>query len=161
MGSGKSTLGSKLARLRSLNFVDLDNLITEKEGRSINEIFNDSGEDYFRDVERSILIEQLQRDHFILATGGGTPCFFNNIDLMNESGVTVYFRLTPGALFKRLQSRHATRPLISSYDQNELLSYIETKLKEREFWYLKSKLVINEPDQNPGTIARVILEYNP
>jgi shikimate kinase len=103
----------------------------------------------------------LQHDNYILATGGGTPCFFDNINLMNENGVTVYFKLSPQALFKRLRGSHATRPLISSFNHNELLSYIETKLKEREPWYLQSKLVIEESEQNPKTIAGIISNYNP
>lgn len=160
MGSGKTTTGKKLATLLSVKFIDLDVLITEKEGRPITEIFKISGEEYFRKIEKEILTTQLQEDDFVMATGGGTPCFFRNIELMNENGITVYLRLSPSILFDRLNNKSNSRPLLISHEDN-LLNFIKTRLAEREKWYMKSRLVIEEPEQYPKKIAEIIKAYKP
>ena len=160
MGSGKSTLGTELAGLLSLPFYDLDNLLIEKEKRTISEIFKNSGEEYFRKIEHEILSEQVRKNNFILATGGGTPCYFNNMELMNREGITVYFKLSPLKLFGRLKNDYSSRPLLSHFKLNELSAFITGKLRERERWYLKSKLVITEMEQDAETVSRIIKKYS-
>lgn len=161
MGSGKTTLGKALSGILSHPFMDLDELITARERATVHEIFMKNGEVYFRNVEKEVLTEVIAMEQFILATGGGTPCFFDNMDLMNESGLTIYFRLSASTLYKRLKNISSSRPLISNYNSGELRLYINKKLSEREEWYLKSKLAISEAEQNPWKLASIITDYNP
>ena len=93
MGSGKSVVGRKLSSATGLNFVDLDNYILKKEDRTINEIFDEEGEDYFRQTEHRLLKEIIEKDDFILSCGGGTPCFFDNMTMMNRNGITIYLKM--------------------------------------------------------------------
>lgn len=161
MGSGKTTLGKKIARKLSLDFIDLDFIITQRTGESIRETFENKGEDFFRQTERSALHEQINRDSFVMAVGGGTPCFYNNMEIMNRNGLTVYLKLIPEALFLRLKDRTFHRPLLKEMGNENLLEYITVNLAKREKWYLQSALIINESEQYPGKIISIINNYNP
>ena len=110
MGCGKSTLGKKLAHNLKHDFIDLDSYIEEQEGRTIKEIFADDGEDYFRKLERVYLHRVIDTENVVISVGGGTPCFFDNMEQMNEYGMTVYINMHPKALIPRLQlDRKSTR----------------------------------------------------
>ena len=161
MGSGKTTLGKKIARKLALDFVDLDFVITQRTGESIRETFEIRGEDFFRQTERSTLHEQINRSSFVMAVGGGTPCFYNNMEIMNRNGITVYLKLTPDELLSRLKGRTWHRPLLKGMENENLLEYITVNLAKREEWYLQSALTVSESEQNPEIIIGKINSYNP
>ncbi|MEQ9405455.1 MAG: shikimate kinase [Cyclobacteriaceae bacterium] len=139
-GSGKTTLGKKLAKKRELSFIDLDEEIERAIGKSIPEIFSDDGEDKFRLIESNCLKEIIyDKENFVLATGGGTPCFFNNMQLMNESGVTVYINTPVAEIRKRLEN-DSSRPLMKIHSIEELH-------KLREVWYKKAHRTIQHKNQ--------------
>jgi shikimate kinase len=145
MGSGKSTLGKKLANHLDYDFIDLDKLIEDKAGMSISDYFAQNGEDKFRELERTTLQTTAFNDDVVIATGGGAPCFFDNMDWMKRNGATVYLKMSPGALAQRL--KHATdRPLIKGLTDKELVKYIEEKLEGREEFYGKAQYVVNGGD---------------
>ena len=135
MGSGKSTVGRKLSSATGLNFIDLDKYIQTREGRTVNDIFIEEGEDYFRETEHRLLKEIVEKDNFILSCGGGTPCFFNNMSLMKKNGITIYLIMTVDALYSRLIHSPDNRPLLKTISGNELRDYIVITLKERGKYY--------------------------
>jgi shikimate kinase len=146
MGSGKSTAGKKLASLLNWSFIDTDKKIEEHTGKSITEIFEQEGEDNFRIIESKILRDLKPDTDTVVATGGGTPCYQSNMDFMNETGLTIYLKLSPGQLLKRLTESKGERPLIKNMNRNELLQFIEEKLGSRENWYGRSEVIINGID---------------
>ena len=143
MGCGKTTVGKKLAASLKWKFVDLDKKIKEKTGVAINELFATKGEEYFREIEATTLRELTIDSNCVVATGGGTPCFKENMDFMLNNGYTIYLKLTPPQLAGRLKTSIDIRPLIRDIQGEELLKYIETKLAERSKWYEKSHLIID------------------
>ncbi len=147
MGAGKTTLGKRLARKAGFSFIDLDEEIERLEEHTIAQIFEMEGEGYFRIKEAEYLRLLGGKNNLVIATGGGTPCYHGNMDWMNKEGKTVYLRLSPVALCARLTGGSA-RPLLKGMDDEEMLSYISAKLKEREVFYLKSGIVIDglKPD---------------
>jgi len=148
MGAGKTTIGRKLSKILNLNFYDLDIYIERKHRSSIPYIFNLIGEEGFRLVEHRTLIEFLEKDNSILSTGGGTPCFYNNIDLLLKKGLTVYLRMTPENLVTRLKSAKRKRPLINKLSEDELLEFVSNQLKNREKFYNKAHLIYDADDFN-------------
>ena len=142
MGCGKSTLGKKLAINLNYDFIDLDNYIQEQEGRTIKEIFDDDGEDYFRKLERVYLHRVINTENVVISLGGGTPCFFDNMDQMNEYGLTVYINMHPKALIPRLKLSELYRPLIDGMQGEVLLDYVYKTLREREGFYNKAHKVV-------------------
>ena len=138
MASGKSTFGKELAKDKGLPFLDLDECVESREGRSISEIFAKEGEEYFRKREREILHEICnEADEFVLATGGGTPCFFDNMDYMNQAGTTVFLNTSPLVIVDRLKRQRADRPLLAMYSDDELEFFVREHLESR--LYLKAK----------------------
>jgi len=135
MGSGKSTLGAKLARVINYSFVDMDTLIEETAGMTIPGIFRELGEEVFRKWEHDILLELCTREKVVISTGGGAPCHNEMMQIMNAHGTTVYIKLSQEALKKRLQNSRTERPLIKGKSEDELLHFIEAKLTEREYYY--------------------------
>ena len=143
MGCGKTTVGKKLAASLKWKFIDLDKTIKEKTGVAIDELFATKGEEYFREIEAATLRELTPDSNCVVSTGGGTPCFKENIDFMLDNGYTIYLKLTPPQLAGRLKNSTDIRPLIRDIQGEELLKYIETKLAERSKWYEKSYLIID------------------
>ena len=140
MASGKSTFGKELAKDKGLPFLDLDESVEFREGRSISEIFAKEGEEYFRKREREILHEICnEADEFVLATGGGTPCFFDNMDYMNQAGTTVFLNTSPLVIVDRLKRQRADRPLLAMYSDDELEFFVREHLESRLSFYLKAK----------------------
>ena len=138
MGSGKSKVGKIVAEQLFLKFIDLDEFIEESEQRSIADIFNDSGETYFRELEEQYLKEIIKDDNILVSTGGGTPVFHNLIETMNEVGDSIYLECCPETLFKRLHKNKEKRPMISEFSDKSLKRYIENKLAERKIFYTKA-----------------------
>ena len=157
MGSGKSTLGSKLARRISYQFIDMDHLIEETAEMSIPEIFNEHGEDVFRKWEHDILFELCKQEKIVIATGGGTPCHSQMMDIMNSHGSTIYIQLTPQALKDRLINSRTERPLIKGKSGTELLDYIKTSLHKRELFYNRAEFVVNGINLQAEDLARLLM----
>jgi len=157
MGSGKTSVGKKLASLLPAEFVDLDEVIEQEEGKTISEIFQQQGEEYFRDRESQCLKSLFKKSNTVIATGGGAPCFHDNMKWMNENGITVYLKADPEILFKRLKSEIAHRPLLQGNSESELKKFIALKLSERRQFYTASQITVEAGDKNEDEIARHIL----
>jgi len=143
MGSGKTTAGEKLASSLGWQFVDLDKKIEKKEGKTIPQIFSQHGEGHFRAVETETLRSLGAGKNTIISTGGGTPCYDDNMDFMLRTGVTVYLKMTPSQLAGRLLKETDHRPLLKNIPDDKLVVFIEEKLKQREKWYNRSNIIIN------------------
>lgn len=144
MGCGKSFLGKKLSIFLDCPFYDLDELIVNYEKISINDLFLNKNEEYFRRLERKIMINILNlKSSYVLSLGGGAPCYNNNIDIINSKGVSVYLRSSTQTLFNRLIKEKDKRPLISNIKNIDLYNFIETNLKTREYYYTKASIFID------------------
>lgn len=135
MGCGKTTLGRAVARNTSMHLVDLDEYIEEREKMTVRQIFDCHGEKYFRKIERETLLEVSHMTDVIVATGGGTPCQPGLMDIMLETGVTVFLEVSTDVLHRRLVQGRSTRPLIARFSDDELLEYIKTALETRMPYY--------------------------
>lgn len=143
MGSGKSTLGKKLAKQLELSFFDLDDEIEKQEGKSVAEIFEEVGEGGFRKIEAKLLKKLTQKTtNYVLALGGGTPCFYENMELINQSGISIYIKYNEGVLCSRLIVAKAKRPLIQGKSKEELHCFIEETLNKREEFYKQSQFLV-------------------
>ncbi len=143
MGSGKTTLGKKFATKLGIAFFDLDEEIEKVEHKSINELFSDHGEDGFRIIESKTLNKVINNnENFVLSLGGGTPCFYDNMELINQSGISIYLKYNAGILTSRLTNAKTERPLIKDLSEQELSAFVIKKLSERERYYDKSKVVV-------------------
>ena len=143
MASGKSTLGRAFSEAVGLSFVDLDGFIEERTHRTISELFAVKGEDWFRDLERKMLHEAAEFENVVISCGGGTPCFFDNMEYMNECGITVFLDVKPERLFERLKNGRAGRPLLAEKSDEELIASIISGLEKRLPYYSKAKLRID------------------
>lgn len=153
MGSGKTTIGKKLANYLTCDFIDLDKLIETKVGMSIVEYFELHGESAFRDLEREVLQKTDFPENVIIATGGGAPCFGDNMLWMNENGLVAYLSLSPKALASRLENSKTDRLLIRNLKGDELEGFISAKLAEREPFYNQSKFVVSASDLTAERLA--------
>jgi shikimate kinase len=143
MGSGKSTAGRRLASQLNWSFIDLDERIEKTEGMKIPEIFSLKGESWFRETEARSLMEMKSEKDAVISTGGGTPCFGDNMDFMLNSGLTIYLKMSPASLEKRLEGSPEGRPLLKDIDMKSLGEYIASKLTEREKWYCRAEIIID------------------
>ena len=144
MGSGKSTFGRQLAKHLGYAFIDLDTYIEEVVGETVAQIFEHFGEEHFRQLEKQAIDDLLNEGHAIIATGGGAPCFYDNIDRMNAIGQTVYLKLSPELLAERLKGDAVNvRPLVNGKNGAELIQFISDKLIVREAFYGKSHYTVN------------------
>ena len=139
MGAGKTTLGRALAKELNIQFIDLDSYIEERLCKSVSQIFAEKGETGFRDIERRMLHEAGEFENVIISTGGGTPCFFDNIEYMNGQGTTVFLDVPIDRLFIRLSIARKKRPLIMNKSDEELRSFIAEQLGKRLPHYSKAK----------------------
>lgn len=145
MGSGKSTVSKRLAQILGLAFYDLDEIIESFEGCSISEIFKNKGEIYFRKIESQVLKEFVaNRNDFVLALGGGTPCYANNHEILKNEGIqSFYLKGAVDTLFERLESEKSERPLIAHLNANELEDYIRKHLFDRSYYYFQAKQIVS------------------
>ena len=158
MGCGKTHWGRQLAETMGVPFFDLDEKLAEKEGKTITQIFEDEGEEYFRLLEKDVL-HLLTESHetFIMACGGGTPCFYNNIDYMNAQGKTVWINCSVECLHRRLVKERSSRPLLKDLSDNDLRSYIIKKFGDRKIFYQQARLIIREEEMTlQGLADRII-----
>jgi shikimate kinase len=159
MGSGKSTLGKKLARELSMPFVDLDFSIAEEMGSTIAEIFEQHGEQFFRKKEHETLKRILEQEgSLVMSVGGGAPCFFDNMQLMNAAGTTVFIHMPPAALADRLNNAKEQRPLLQRVPPEELENFIANHLEERMPYYSQAKFTMQGISAKPQDIL-LLLEH--
>ena len=142
MGCGKTTLGKKLAKQLNYNFIDFDSYIEKTTNKTITEIFENKGEKTFRIVEKESLMEVCKKDNLVIATGGGTPCFFDNMQKILDNGKAIYLKMEIEDLLERLETEKSQRPLIENKSAKELENFIRNKLSEREYFYKKSNYIL-------------------
>ena len=143
MGAGKTTVGKALSKELGMPFYDLDWYIESRRRKKVPEIFAEVGEEGFRSIEHNMLHEVAEFEDVIISCGGGTPCFFDNIDYMNRQGEVVYLKATPEVLYRHLQMGKTERPLLKGKSHDELISFIREQLTYREQFYLKARHVID------------------
>ena len=143
MGAGKTTLGKAFARAMGLTFIDLDWYIEERFHKTIRQLFTERGEDGFRDLEQRMLHEASEFEDVVISVGGGTPCFFDNMEYMNAAGETVFLDVDIKVLFRRLKVAKQQRPLLDGKTDEELMLFIQEALQARLPFYTKAKHVFN------------------
>ncbi|WP_242926471.1 shikimate kinase [Pontibacter vulgaris] len=149
MGVGKTTLGRQLAQKLGYTFVDLDDYIVQREGRSITQIFEQEGQQKFRELERQALEAVVQEyEQAVIATGGGAPCFFDNMAFINKYGKSIFLDLPASELLQRLQNSDlSVRPLLSGKSSEELYTYLVKTIKERRRFYEQANYTLSEKNQ--------------
>lgn len=161
MGSGKSYIGKILAQELSISFIDLDEQIVKLQGKEIPDIFREKGEIFFRKLETEVLKDILEnKNSLVVALGGGTPCYGNNLDLIKNDTQSriIYLKASVNFLTERLYAEKDSRPVISHLDQKEdLEDFIRKHLFERSYYYLQANQIINVEDKTPGLIVEEIM----
>jgi shikimate kinase len=156
MGSGKTTVGKKLAAKLAYDFIDLDAAIEKEEGMYIRDIIAERGEPYFREAESKVL-KQLDLSDKVISTGGGTPCFFDSMEWMRAQGTVVYIELDEAALYSRLKTTNLEhRPLLKGLDDEGLKAFIHDKLTEREPFYTQAHLRYNPIRESIETLITAL-----
>ena len=160
MGSGKSHWGKIWAGKNQLTFYDLDEQIEKTMGESIANIFEKKGEENFREMERYVLRKFEIKNTFLMACGGGTPCFFENLQWMNEQGTTIYLQASPQEILEKVMNETQERPLLKKLNESELLFFIEQKLKEREPFYKQAQYILDANTLTPASITEILNKQN-
>ncbi len=157
MGSGKTTIGKKLANRLLYDFIDSDEEIEKNENQSISEIFDEKGESYFRKLETDFLLN-FNSQNKVISLGGGTPCFNNNMEIINKKGISVYLKLPVETIHRRLMDSKNKRPLIEQFKENPeaLKKQIESMIREREIQYEKASIKIDALNMNSLKINSLI-----
>jgi shikimate kinase len=156
MGSGKSYWGRRWAENMGFDFIDLDEVIEAKLGKTVSDIFEKEGEELFRQTESDELRRLDGRENTIISCGGGTPCFHDNMDWMNASGITVYLSSTPKLLFDNIMLDSARRPLVKDVNDAEILYFVEKKLKERIPFYEKATITLPVTAINDQSLEKLL-----
>ncbi len=146
MGAGKSYIARNLAPILQYDYIDMDKHFELLENKSITEIFNTHGEDYFRKLEHNFLNELSSNQNLIVSTGGGAPCFYNNMEIMNKKGLTIYLNRSKKIVIGRLIKGKDKRPLLKELSPTALEEFYDERLKQREKYYLKAKLKAEDKD---------------
>lgn len=159
MGVGKTTIGRELAKTLNIEFIDLDHFIQNRYSKEINQIFKDEGESRFREIENKILKEVSSFENVLISTGGGTPCFFDSMDVMNKRGLTIYMKSSPELLAKRLMiSNKDKRPLLKDKTETELLQFVRDSLIARELYYNQAQIILESDELvNKLDVGRYII----
>lgn len=143
MGSGKTTVGKALSKETGMMFYDLDWYIESRMRKTVAQIFAEKGEEGFRKIEHNMLHEVAEFEDVIISCGGGTPCFFDNIDYINQQGEVVYLKATPEVLYRHLLMGKTERPLIKNKTPEELVAYITEQVAKREEFYNKARYTLD------------------
>lgn len=156
MGSGKSYWGRKLSESLSLPLFDLDAEIEKSTGSKIKDIFAEKGEPFFRKLEQKHLLNISKNKTFVLSCGGGTPCFFDNMDFMNKNGMTVWLNAPVPVMVDRLKRKKGKRPLLNGLTDEQLTDFVTEKLEERRPFYEQSQLIIDPVKHHVNSITEKI-----
>ena len=143
MGAGKTTVGKVLSRQLGLSFIDLDHYIEGRYHKTVGQLFAEKGEDAFRDIERRMLREVAAFEDVLVSTGGGAPCFFDNMEFMNRTGKTVFLNVHPDVLFRRLRIAKQQRPILQGKEDDELMDFIIQALEKRAPFYTQAQYIFN------------------
>lgn len=143
MGAGKTTVGKELAKALGVTFYDLDWYIETRMRKTVKQIFDERGEEGFRRMEHNMLHEVAEFEDIVLSCGGGTPCFFDNMDYMNRQGQTVYLKARPDVLNAHLKMGKGVRPLLLNKTEDEVAAFIAEQLKQREPFYAKAHYTLD------------------
>ena len=157
MGSGKSFIGRNIAPILQYDYIDSDKFIEEQEACSIKEIFEQKGETYFRQLEHDFLVSLNPTDNIVISTGGGMPCFNNNMALMNEKGLSIYLNRSKELVIPRLLKGQYKRPLIVELSKDELEKFYDEKLASRKEFY--EQAILSVGDANADEIVTILNEY--
>jgi shikimate kinase len=156
MGAGKTTLGKAFAARENLSFVDLDIYIENRFHQTIRQLFDTRGENEFREIERSMLHEVADFEDVIISTGGGAPCFFDNMDFMNAAGTTVYLTASVDELARRVEQHLYTRPILQDFSGDTLRQYIAQNIAARSPWYRQAHFTFDTGHISSGSSVRSI-----
>lgn len=156
MGSGKSTAGRKLAAALDLTFYDLDELFEEQYKISITSFFERYDENLFRKLESQLLKSCSRFENAVISTGGGTPCFYDNMAWMNENGLTIYLQMPAGSIVSRLQASKKKRPLLAGKNQHQLHSFVREHLVRRNIFYSQANLVVKGESLQTNELVAII-----
>ena len=159
MGSGKSTIGKSLAKKINFEFVDLDQLIEQKIDSSISIYFKEKGEIAFRKLEHQTLQEAMLLQNTVLSVGGGTPVYYNNMDIINASSFSIYLQTSIAELSARLMKNKSSRPLISHLTEENLHEFVAKHLFERRPYYEQAQLIFNTQDLQPNDIIALLIRH--
>ena len=143
MGAGKTTLGKALSKALGIPFYDLDWYIENRMHQTIKQLFDERGEEGFRKIEHAMLHEVAEFENVIISCGGGTPCFYDNMDYMNRQGATVYLKASPEVLYAHLKMGKTVRPLLLNKTPEEVNAFIREQLRLREPYYIQAKHVLD------------------
>ncbi len=161
MGCGKSTMGRKLALRLGYNFIDLDDRFEERENIKIAQYFNQFGEEAFRKRESKLLKSDNYPENCVISTGGGLPCYFDNMEWMKVNGTVIYIQLPPKTLAGRLEHGREERPLLHGKHGDDLVRFIGEKLAEREPFYLQANIIAEGISLNAERLEGMILNHQP
>jgi len=148
MGCGKTTTGKRLSKKYGLDFIDLDHYIEQRYLKTISQLFQEKGENGFREIERDLLREVSDFENIIISTGGGAACFFDNMELMNSRGETVYLKASAADLAEYLSVANKSRPLLAKKSKEELFDFVSEMLQKREPFYSMAKHTIDSRDMS-------------
>jgi len=160
MGCGKSTMGRALAASLNLTFIDLDTFLEERYFRTIPQIFAEEGEENFRRKERKVLEEVSSFDNVIIATGGGAPCFYDNMELMNNSGFCIFLDVEVDSLVNRLIHAKTERPLIKGKSPDELRLFIQGMMQKRRPFYETARYILKGKEIFPEQVLELVRMEN-
>ena len=158
MGSGKSTAGKKLSAKLGYEFIDLDKFIENEYQQTIPEIFSTKGESEFRAMEHNALKKLIEKDNIVVACGGGTPCYYNNMELMNNHGNTVYLKMSADSLVHRLMEAKEKRPLVANKSEEELRTFVNRQLEKREDFYHQAQYTVKGKDLDIDVLVLFVKE---
>ncbi|MBT3933798.1 MAG: shikimate kinase [Bacteroidetes bacterium] len=158
MGAGKSRFAKNLASSLAYEFLDLDLEIERSEHKWISEIFATKGEDYFRKAEQNALKNTLEKSDVVIACGGGTPVFFDNMEFMNKNGKTIYLKPDNQIIIDRLNINSRKRPLLKQIRPEEMADYVNKLLKERNLFYRKAHFVIDPQRTQLEQVSKMLIQ---
>nr|NQU89469.1 AAA family ATPase [Bacteroidota bacterium] len=156
MGAGKSTIGKSLARIINFSNIDLDVVFETTYKISIMDFFKKYDESAFRSIEHQLLKNTFDLENHIISTGGGTPCFYNNMELINRNGISVYVKMHPKSLYTRLSNSRRERPITAELDDEKLMERINSDLIVREQFYNTAQFQIKGEDINLQSFAEIL-----
>ena len=158
MGAGKTTLGKALAHRMKLSYIDTDHYIEKRYRKKVSDIFASEGEECFRDLEHRILLEVSEFEDIIISTGGGLPCFNDNMAIMNDLGTTIYLETSEEELAVRLRASKNVRPLLENRSGGELVDFIRESLEKRRGFYEQAKIRFNAEQMYNDSDVDVLVE---